>query len=180
MRFVRPCPAYLPAYRMAIEEDERYRPLAARMFADPEHVIRRAYETEHGIDLPPGYVRATTLWLIDDGRFIGETGIRHELTPALLQYAGNIGYEIRCSEARRGYGTKMLGMALEFCRDQLRLDKVLLTCDDDNIGSIKVIENNGGVLENKVPNQTDRGPVLTRRYWIELPGVCPSDEGPKR
>ncbi|MCT7707108.1 MAG: GNAT family N-acetyltransferase, partial [Lactobacillus iners] len=46
--------------------------------------------------------------------------------------------------------------------------KVLITCDDDNIGSIKVIENNGGILENKVKNSLSRGNVITRRYWINL------------
>jgi len=44
----------------------------------------------------------------------------------------------------------------------------LITCDDDNIGSIKVIENNGGILENKVKNSLARGNVATRRYWINI------------
>ena len=39
-------------------------------------------------------------------------------------------------------------------------------CDETNVGSIKVIEKNGGVLENVVdePEQD----VPKRRYWIEL------------
>jgi predicted acetyltransferase len=39
-----------------------------------------------------------------------------------------------------------------------------MTCDDDNIGSIKTIEKCGGILENVVS-----GPDLPkpkRRYWI--------------
>ena len=68
----------------------------------------------------------------------------------------------------KGYGTKMLSMALAYCKETLNLNKVLITCDDDNIGSIKVIENNGGILENKVKNSLSRGNVITRRYWINL------------
>jgi predicted acetyltransferase len=45
---------------------------------------------------------------------------------------------------------------------------VLITCDDDNIASIKVIEHNGGVLEDRVTNRLERGIVTTRRYWIEI------------
>ena len=62
----------------------------------------------------------------------------------------------------------MLSMALKYCKEALNLNKVLITCDDDNIGSIKVIENNGGILENKVKNILPRGNVTTRRYWINI------------
>ena len=89
-------------------------------------------------------------------------------SPTLRKFGGHIGYEIRYSEIRKGYGTKMLAMALPYCKNVLHLDKVMITCDDDNFGSQKVIENNGGILEDKVINRLDRGTILTRRYWIEL------------
>ena len=168
MELIHPCMAYLESYRSAVAEDRLYRPGAEVLFGDPDSIIEKAFNYEHGINLKPGYVKATTLWLVDRGRFIGEVGIRHELTPALLRYGGNIGYEIRCSESNKGYGTAMLKMALAFCRKELGLERVLLTCDDDNSASAKVIENNGGILGNKVRNQTDRGEVLSRRYWIEI------------
>ena len=44
------------------------------------------------------------------------------------------------------------------------LKKVLITCDDKNVASYKIIEKNGGQLENKV---ADEGRI-TRRYWIDL------------
>lgn len=59
-------------------------------------------------------------------------------------------------------------MALEFCRNELKLSRVLITCDDENIASRTVIEKNGGQLENIVENIVDRGTVNTRRYWIHL------------
>ena len=168
MLLIRPTEKYLSSYAEAVEEDAVHRPRVEQIFGNPARIIETAFNDEHGIDLRPGYVRATTLWLIDNGRFIGESGIRHELTPALLQYGGHIGYEIRWSESRKGYGTKMLAMVLQFCKEEMGMEKVLITCDDDNIGSIKVIQKNGGVLENKVINHIDRGVVTTRRYWIAL------------
>jgi len=166
MILIHPTEKYLSSYAEAVEEDAVYRPDVEQIFGNPATIVETAANDEHGIDLRPGYVRATTLWLIDNENFIGEVGIRHELTPALLQYGGHIGYEIRWSESQKGYGTKMLAMALQFCKEEMGLGKVLITCDDDNIGSIKVIENNGGVLENKVINHIERDVVTIRRYWI--------------
>jgi len=168
MLLIRPTEKYLSSYAEAVEEDAVHRPGAEQIFGNPARIIETAFNDEHGIDLRPGYVRATTFWLIDQERFIGETGIRHVLTPALLQYGGHIGYEIRWSESLKGYGTKMLAMVLQFCKEEMGLEKVLITCDDDNIGSIRVIQKNGGVLENKVINYLQRGIVNTRRYWIAL------------
>ncbi|SFQ07769.1 Predicted acetyltransferase [Lachnospiraceae bacterium XBB1006] len=168
MQLVRPGEKYLASYREAIEEDAVYRVGKECLLADPDTVIATAKRFEEGVMLPMGYVRQTTFWLVEGERFLGEIGIRHELTPALLRYGGNIGYEVRYSESGKGYGTTMLTMALGYCKEELKLEKVLITCDDDNIASARVIEKNGGVLENKVVNHLERGTVLTRRYYITL------------
>lgn len=168
MKLIRPHQKFIQSYMEAIEEDEMFRPHGEILFSDPETIIERSYNLEHGIHLPINYVKATTFWLIDKEKFIGEINIRHELNSSLMNYGGNIGYEIRQSECCKNYGTKMLSMALIYCKETLNLNKVLITCDDDNIGSIKVIENNGGVLENKVKNSLSRGNVITRRYWIHI------------
>ena len=65
---------------------------------------------------------------------------------------------------RRGYATAMLGLSVQFAREQLGIERVLVTCDDDNVGSIRTIEKNGGVLD--VVSGLD---VLKpkRRYWID-------------
>jgi predicted acetyltransferase len=59
----------------------------------------------------------------------------------------------------------MLAMALPMAKE-LGILRVLVTCDDNNLGSIKTIEANGGRLENKV--EVGEGKPLKRRYWIEL------------
>ncbi len=83
-------------------------------------------------------------------------------------FGGNIGYGINPKYWKQGYGTKMLELGLEKAKDLIKEDKVLITCDDDNIGSSKVIENNSGILENKVKNIIDGEEIFTRRYWINL------------
>lgn len=62
----------------------------------------------------------------------------------------------------------MLSKAIAYAKDALGLSRVLITCDDDNYGSARVIEKNGGVLQDKITNKIDGVDVITRRYWIEL------------
>jgi predicted acetyltransferase len=115
-----------------------------------------------GIGLKEGYVPATTLWLVENGEYIGTASIRHTLNEHLLTMGGHIGYGIRPSKRKMGYGTKILELTLPFAK-KLGIDRVLVTCDDDNIASAKIIEKNGGMLENKVEHEGK----LKRRYWIE-------------
>lgn len=114
-------------------------------------------------DPPAGFVTQTTYWLIADGRYAGRTSIRHELNAALEKFGGHIGYEIRPTMRRRGYGKLMCSLAIVEAR-KLGIGRILITCDDDNIGSQRIIEANGGILQDKVDNGR---PTLTRRYWIE-------------
>ena len=86
---------------------------------------------------------------------------------SLLRYGGHIGYGIRYSKWNFGYGTKMLALALKKAK-QMGLEKGLITCNDDNIGSAKVIENNGGILQDIIENVVDGKRIYTKRYWIEL------------
>ena len=89
------------------------------------------------------------------------------LTDSLLRHGGHIGYGIRYSKWNFGYGTKMLALALKKAK-QMGLEKVLITCNDDNIGSAKFIENNGGILQDIIKNVVDGKKIYTKRYWIEL------------
>ena len=118
-----------------------------------------------GEELPPGWVAVSTFWLVDNGDYIGSTNVRHKLNTFLRDYGGHIGYTIRPTKRRLGYGTEICRLALEESK-KLGLKRVLITCDDDNEGSRLIIERNGGVLENVVP-QPDRN-VPKRRYWFDL------------
>ena len=112
-----------------------------------------------------GYVPDTTLFCLDKDRniFVGAVNIRHYLNENLLKTGGHIGDGIRPSERRKGYATAMISLALQECR-KLGINRVLMCCDRNNIGSAKSIIHTGGVLENEVVE--DGVPV--QRYWIKL------------
>jgi predicted acetyltransferase len=122
--------------------------------------------------LPEPWVPATMFLAEVDGVVVGRVHVRHELNDTLLAVGGHIGYGVRPAFRRRGYASEMLRRALAYCRDEIGLERVLVTCDDDNIGSATVIENAGGVLENVVAD----GDVPKRRYWITL-GSMTHDDG---
>ena len=113
-----------------------------------------------------GIVQATLYLAIrkSDNRMIGTIQIRHELNEYLLNIGGHIGDGVRPSERRKGYATEMIRLALEKCKE-IGLDKVLITCNKDNIGSRKSIQNNGGILENETLDEIGKE---LQRFWIEL------------
>ncbi|MEO8610258.1 MAG: GNAT family N-acetyltransferase [Chloroflexota bacterium] len=113
----------------------------------------------------PGQVAESTFWMIEEETFIGRISVRHHLTESLMQFGGHIGYEIRPTKRRQGYGTSMLGLGLEKAR-AVNITRALVTCDDTNSASAKIIQANGGVLENII--LLAGYPVPIRRYWIDV------------
>ena len=111
------------------------------------------------------FVPATVLWAIADGEFVGRISIRAELTDALRIEGGHIGYDTVPSFRGCGVATEMLRQALARAR-ALGLDEVLLTVNDTNAASIRVIEHNGGVLRETKVLAPDR--PAKRYYWIAL------------
>jgi predicted acetyltransferase len=127
--------------------------------------LKRKLDQSKGINIAEGRVPATEYWLVNDDEFIGKISIRHCLNENLRKLGGHIGYNIKPSRRRMGFGTKMLGMGLQKAK-KLRINKALITCDETNIGSKKVIKNNGGILENSVPQE--KGMPARLRYWIKI------------
>jgi len=119
-----------------------------------------------GLGLRPGEVPQTTFWLVNSNRrLLGLSRLRHWLTPALEEYGGHIGYLIRPTERRKGFGTKILALTLEKA-SELALACVRLTCDTENIASARIIERNGGVLSGYGVSPVNG--KQTSQYWIQL------------
>lgn len=169
MDLIVPNKRYYESYVNAINEYREYS-IDTYGFLDVTKydIFKRINDFRTGNNLPDGYVRATYLWLIENNEFIGEISIRHDLTDSLMRFGGNIGYGVRYSQWNKGFGTKMLALALIYAKEVIGLDKVLITCNDNNYGSARVIEKNGGVLQDKIKNTVDGIDRLSRRYWIYL------------
>lgn len=141
--------------------------LASMKTGDFDADVRNALNHAKGIGLADGWVPAHTFWLVRNERtIVGVLQIRHTLTPFLEAEGGHIGYSVRPSERGKGYATHMLGMALDEAR-RLGLKRVLITCDRRNVASARVIQKNGGRLENEIVSCLP-GREFTQRYWIEL------------
>ncbi|WP_308195671.1 GNAT family N-acetyltransferase [Dactylosporangium sp. AC04546] len=110
-----------------------------------------------------GRIPATYWWIVENGTVLGAITLRHHLNARLLEAAGHIGFGVRPSARGRGVASWGLARVLDEARTR-RLPRVLLSCGTDNPASARVIERNGGVLEDV--RDTWLGPA--RRYRIDL------------
>jgi len=120
----------------------------------------------HGRNLKEGRVPDSMLYAFLDGVVVGRSSIRHSLNDFLLNRGGNIGYAVATTYRNRGIATQIIKLSLDYCKNVLKLKKVLITCGEANVGSYKAIEKNGGILENilSFPDEEEK----VRRYWIEI------------
>jgi predicted acetyltransferase len=170
VELVRPSSALRDSYRSLVAEfataGEKYVPFVLAFEHDNfDAFLRRLDACAHGIDLPNGFVAHSTFWLVrDQAEVVGVANIRHTLTESLRREGGNIGYGIQPSARRQGLGIAILREALGRATE-LGLARVLVTCGKANIGSVKSILRNGGILDSE-EYLLDRDEIV-QRYWIE-------------
>lgn len=158
------------AFRAAVDEFKAaephwqfafcYDPTAS--FAD---YVRRLERWSRGEDLAEDFVPNTFLVEVVGEVIVGRVSLRHELNAFLERYGGHVGYGVVPSQRGRGYATEMLRLTLPIAVS-LGLARLLVTCDDDNVASIRVIEKNGGVFEGFTTSLGLERPG--RRYWIDV------------
>lgn len=165
----RPSAHYKHSYLQAMREfqgEGRYVTYNLRRIDEHfDDYVRQLYQQEERDRTTPERVPSTEFWLIDHETFIGRLNLRHRLNGYLLRVVGHIGYEIRPTWRRRGYGIEILRLGLLEART-IGLKRVLVTCDEDNIGSRRIIEHNGGIFENAAI--VEGSPQRKLRYWITL------------
>lgn len=111
------------------------------------------------------YIHASTFFSMrqSDNKIIGSIQLRHSLTEELKEHGGHIGYGIRPTERRKGYGKRQLLLVLEVAR-KMGIPKVMISCNKDNIASGRTAVSCGGILERE--NCYKNMPQLI--YWIDL------------
>lgn len=159
------------AYETFIREflDARERIIPANSFCHNltfSDWLQKTRDIAKGQNLPANWVPSTLYFLLrkSDGKILGAIDIRHTLNDFLQNFGGNIGYGIAPSERRQGYADYMLKQALQICKD-MGMEKILITCDAENVGSQKVIEKNGGIFENELVNPKGE---KKKRFWIDI------------
>jgi predicted acetyltransferase len=157
------------ALRDASVQEQRYEFGAPGDISPLEYGVER-YITEmpgyaRGEGLPSWWVAQTIRWLIVDDQFVGQIKRRHELNDYLTTFGGHIGYLIAPARRHQGRWTKMLALAKKKRKEEW-VAQVLITCNEKNIGSRKIIETNGGVYFSKI--RSDEEQDMKLRYWLYL------------
>jgi predicted acetyltransferase len=160
------CDSYIAAIEEFQAEGRHLEADLARLRGDFAGFVAGQLRLAEPTRVPIGLMPESVYWLVEAGQFLGRLSLRHALNEHLHTYGGHIGYEIRPSMRRRGFGKSILRLGLEQAR-ALGLRRTLVTCDSTNEASRKIIEANGGVFENAVA--LEGRPYQRLRYWIDLP-----------
>lgn len=158
--------AWIEYYSEFLENNNNSDPLNYSKYKNYEDFLIGIGKEECLIRTTSKTIPTSSYLLIKENRIIGHIFIHHYIDLDVLRdYEGHIGYGIRPSKRNNGYGTKMLSLALEKCRD-LSLEEVLISCDKENIPSSKVIEKNNGKLleESYIPEEN----AIFKKYKIIL------------
>jgi len=173
LKLIKRCPEYVDGYRDYCREVYGDHP-AYFVPTDPSRIDDGWFartkdwydkkETGQIPDQPVGF----HYWAVDGDNFIGEFQLRTQLTESLMTGIGSVGYAVRASQRRKGYGTEILKQGLALA-EKRGMDKVLLNISDTNAASAHICEKLGGVLMDKIRVCSDaEGDHLMRRYWIFL------------
>jgi predicted acetyltransferase len=175
MELIEPSVRYKDSFIAAVKEfqadsdcanrTKRYQQMSTtELEGDFDAYVAQEVGYSRGENLPEGYVPYFNFWLVDGGEFIGRVSVRNALTDYLAKFGGHIGYDIRPSKRGHGYGNEILRLALESAK-AMGIVRVLITVDERNATSRKIVEKNGGILGDQIQNPETGSDFM--RYWID-------------
>jgi predicted acetyltransferase len=169
LELIKRCPEYVLGYRdycrkLYDNNISYFRPTNPDSIDDDWFLRTKDWYDKKAKGLIEGQPVSFHYWAIDNGKFIGEFQLRIGFGEKVLNDIGSIGYAVRVSEWKKGYGSEILRLGLEIAREK-GMEKVLLNINENNTASICLCEKFGGVLEDRI--RTKENETL-RRYWIKL------------
>ncbi|NGN96366.1 GNAT family N-acetyltransferase [Grimontia sp. S25] len=170
MKLVTPSSGYEKAFHAFYDDFSKNDPENANYYqaakVDFSGYIQSLLDESKGINLREGFVPCSHFWLVDsEQNILGAIRVRHHIDNDFLALeCGHIGYDIAPSHRRKGHGTTMLKLALPRAKS-LSISKVLITADEDNLASQKIIKANGGQYENTIVGKVNNWRIA--RYWVE-------------
>lgn len=168
-KLVKPSHVYKESFAEALHETgaqqlfPRY--WVANINKNIDQYLQKIEDYSRGENLFPDCPEEHTFFLIDGEDYVGRVSIRKHLTEKFKYHGGHIGYDIRPSKRGRGYGNKILGLALEKAKE-LGLSKVMMTCRVDNVASRKIIQRFGGEFVDEVFD--DQRGLQIKRFYLAL------------
>lgn len=156
--------AFLDGLKLFESEDPHWYSFLWHDLQDYKKMLQILHNEHLGVELAPGRVAHTMYYAFLNEKIIGRLSVRHELNDYLRARGGHIGYSIAPKYRRKGYAKEMFRQGLQICHS-LKINPVLITCSEENLPSIKLIEHFGGILENTIQDP-DNGENV-RRYWIK-------------
>ncbi|MBC52923.1 MAG: GNAT family N-acetyltransferase [Gammaproteobacteria bacterium] len=167
MQLILPGIEYEESYRDYIEElgdEERYPFPLDFDHSDFAALLAKLERFRQSIDLPEGFVPATTYWLVHGSDIVGVSNLRHYLNDRIRYAGGHIGLGIRPAWRGRALGNRLLELTLEKAAEH-GINPVYVHCHKHNEPSARMIIANGGVLESEI---NDDGEVV-QRYVVNTP-----------
>ena len=163
-RLVLPALEYEHSYRAYIRElgdEERYPFPLDFEHADFPALLGKLERFRQGLDLPEGFVPATTFWLVSGSELLGVSSLRHHLNEWIRLAGGHIGLGIRPAWRGQGLGSCLMKLTLMQAFER-GINPVHVHCHKHNVPSARMIVTNAGVLESEVVADEQ----LIQRYLV--------------
>jgi len=171
MEIIKPEKKYLDSYYQACKETwghvhDNYIIHNPEKYDEWKNTIFEEYENKaKGINLPDGFVASETFWVVEGDEYIGTINIRRSLSDNLREYGGHAGLVIRYTRRKMGYGRKIVEMMLEKIH-HMGVGEILLTCEETNIGSQKILEKLKPVRVEKADVMLNNRLTPIKRYYF--------------